>query len=98
DMLSHACLQEGASAATRNIHYFRHNSIDLAREKLAAIRANDTQNAILVVTESLFSMDSDTPDIKALQDLAHEYDATLVVDVAHDLGNLGEDGRGHIGM
>lgn len=98
DMLSHACLQEGAQAATRNIHYFRHNNIDLAREKLAAIRANDTENGILVVTESLFSMDSDTPDIKALQDLAHEYDATLVVDVAHDLGNLGEDGRGHIGM
>jgi glycine C-acetyltransferase len=50
------------------------------------------------VTESLFSMDSDTPDIAALQDLAHEYGATLVVDVAHDLGNLGPTGRGFIEM
>ena len=43
-------------------------------------------------------MESDTPDIGALAELCHEYDATLMVDVAHDLGCLGEDGRGHIGL
>jgi 7-keto-8-aminopelargonate synthetase-like enzyme len=43
-------------------------------------------------------MDSDTPDLAALQALCHEFNATLVVDVAHDLGNLGRDGRGHIGV
>ena len=96
DALSHACLQEGAQAATRNIHLFRHNQIQGAREKLANIRATDTENGILIVTESLFSMDSDTPDIAALQALAHEYGATLLVDVAHDLGNLGPTGRGFI--
>jgi glycine C-acetyltransferase len=96
DALSHACLQEGAQAATRNIHLFRHNRIDGAREKLAKIRAGDTENGILLITESLFSMDSDTPDIRALQEAAHEYGATLVVDVAHDLGNLGPTGRGLI--
>ena len=56
------------------------------------IRAKDTENGILVVTESLFSMDSDTPDLAALQELCHEFNATLLVDVAHDLGCLG-DGR-----
>jgi glycine C-acetyltransferase len=98
DALSHACLQEGAQAATRNIHLFRHNQIEGAREKLAKIRAADTENGILIITESLFSMDSDTPDIRALQGLAHEYGATLLVDVAHDLGNLGPSGRGFIEM
>ena len=98
DMLAHACLQEGAQAATRNIHLFRHNNVDMVREKLVKIRETDTENGILIVTEGLFSMDSDTPDIRELQELAHEYNATLVVDVAHDLGNLGEDGRGHIGI
>lgn len=96
DALSHACLQEGAQAATRNIHLFRHNLIEHAREKLVAIRARDTENGILIVTESLFSMDSDTPDIRALQELAREFGATLLVDVAHDLGNLGPTGRGFI--
>ena len=97
DTLSHVCLQEGANAATRNIHQFRHLDVEHCRSKLAAIRAKDTENGILVVTEGLFSMDSDTPDIARFQELAHEYGATLVVDVAHDFGALG-DGTGHIGL
>jgi 7-keto-8-aminopelargonate synthetase-like enzyme len=98
DTLSHACLQEGANAATRNIYQFRHLDTDHCRHWLSEIRAKDAENAILVVTEGLFSMDSDTPNIVALQELCREYNATLVVDVAHDLGALGEDGRGHIGL
>ncbi len=43
-------------------------------------------------------MDSDTPDLVSLQALCHEFNATLVVDVAHDLGCLAKDGCGHIGM
>ena len=97
DTLSHVCLQEGANAATRNIYQFRHLDVEHCRSKLAAIRAKDTENGILVVTEGLFSMDSDTPDIARFQELAHEYGATLVVDVAHDFGALG-DGTGHIGL
>jgi glycine C-acetyltransferase len=98
DMLSHSCLQEGANAATNNIHLFRHLDNDYCRNILTKIRAKDTENGILVVTEGLFSMDSDTPDLVALQALCHEFNATLVLDVAHDLGNLGDDGRGHIGI
>lgn len=98
DMLSHSCLQEGAHAATTNIHLFRHLDNEYCRNILAKIRAKDKENGILVVTEGLFSMDSDTPNLVALQDLCHEFNATLVVDVAHDLGNLGRDGRGHIGI
>jgi glycine C-acetyltransferase len=98
DMLSHSCLQEGAHAATNNIHLFRHLDNEYCRNILTKIRAKDKENGILVVTEGLFSMDSDTPDLAALQSLCHEFNATLVVDVAHDLGSLGEDGRGHIGI
>jgi glycine C-acetyltransferase len=98
DMLSHSCLQEGAHAATTNIHLFRHLNNEYCRSILAKIRSKDKENGIMVVTEGLFSMDSDTPDLVALQRLCHEFNATLVVDVAHDLGCLGEDGRGHIGM
>ncbi len=97
DMLSHSCLQEGASAATNNIHLFRHLDNEYCRNILMKIRAKDKENGILVVTEGLFSMDSDTPDIAGLQALCREFNATLVVDVAHDLGSLG-DGRGHIGL
>ncbi len=97
DALAHSCLQEGASAATTYIHTHRHLDLDHCRHRLQSIRATDTEIAILVVTESLFSMNSDTPDIPALQELCREYGATLLVDVAHDLGALGPGGRGHIG-
>jgi glycine C-acetyltransferase len=98
DGLSHACLQEGAYSATANVHLHAHLNLDSARRHLKRVRAHDTENAILVVTESLFSMDSDTPDLRALQELAHEYEATLLVDVAHDLGAMCEGGRGFIGQ
>lgn len=97
DALSHTCLQEGANAATRNIYQFRHNSLEHCEHWLKTIRAKDAENAIMVVTESLFSMDSDSPDLPAMQELCRAYDATLMVDVAHDLGALGPGGRGHIG-
>jgi 7-keto-8-aminopelargonate synthetase-like enzyme len=98
DGLSHACLQEGANAATPKVYPFRHLDTESCRRWLSKIRAKDVENGILVVTEALFSMNSDTPDLAVMQELCHEYNAALVVDVAHDLGCLGDDGRGHIGL
>ena len=98
DGLAHACLQEGAYSATTNVHLHGHLNTDSVRRHLKRIRAKDTENGILVVTESLFSMDSDSPDLRLLQELCREYDATLLVDVAHDLGAMGQSGRGFIGM
>jgi len=97
DQLAHNCLQEGAAAATRNVHFFRHLDLGHARIKLAAIRAKDPHHGILVVTEGLFSMDSDSPDLVGFQAVCREFGALLVVDVAHDLGCTGPNGTGQIG-
>jgi glycine C-acetyltransferase len=98
DALAHVCLQDGAAAATKNVYLHRHLDCESAERWLKHIRAKDTEHGILVVTEGLFSMESDTPHLQRLQDLCDAYDATLMVDVAHDLGNLGETGHGHIGL
>lgn len=98
DILAHSCLQEGAKAATRNIHYHGHLNLDALTRKLERIRAADTENGILVVTESLFSMHSDTPDLAAMRALCDRFNATLLVDCAHDLGSVGDDGLGHLGL
>ncbi len=98
DGLAHACLQEGAGSATKNVHRHGHLQIEDVESQLRRIRTRDRENAILVVTEGLFSMDSDTPDLAALQETCHELDATLLVDVAHDLGAIGGSGRGSIGI
>lgn len=98
DKLSHACLHQGAHSATGNIFRHAHLKSDAVRDYLKSIRKNDRKNGILVITEGLFSMDSDVPDIKKLQDYCHEYNATLMVDGAHDLGSMGLDGTDSIGI
>jgi 7-keto-8-aminopelargonate synthetase-like enzyme len=98
DVLAHSCLQEGARATTGNIHFHGHLNVKGLERRLQKIRNVDTENAILVVTESLFSMHSDTPDIHALKAVCVEYGATLLVDCAHDFGSIGEDGLGHLGL
>lgn len=96
DRLAHACLQEGARAATRNVHAFEHISNDAVAAKLKAIRASTPDAGILVITETVFSMDSDVPDIASLQEICTRERATLLVDVAHDLGCIGEEGGGYL--
>jgi len=96
DLLSHACLHEGARAATKNLNVFPHLSNEGVERRLKRIREKDGKKSIVVVTESTFSMDSDVPNMRRLQELCHEYDATLVVDCAHDLGAIGDTGRGYL--
>ena len=68
DQYAHNCCVQGAMAATRNVHRVRHLSTDAFVRQLRRIRATDTKNAILVVTEGIFSMDGDSPDLQALQE------------------------------
>mgnify|MGYP003349780313 CR=1 FL=1 len=98
DQLAHNCLHEGARAATRHVHLHRHLDVDHARTLLRRIRAKDPRRGILLVTEGCFSMDADAPDLAALQAAAHEHDALLAVDVAHDLGSMGPRGQGQPGL
>jgi 7-keto-8-aminopelargonate synthetase-like enzyme len=98
DVLAQNCLQTGARAATRHVHLHRHLDVGHARRLLARIRQSDTRNGIMLVTEGCFSMDADSPDLAALHALAQEFQALLVVDVAHDLGAIGPGGQGQIGL
>lgn len=98
DQYAHNCCVQGAMAATPNVHRVRHLSTDAFVRQLRRIRATDTENAILVVTEGIFSMNGDSPDLAALQTACREYDATLLVDAAHDLGAVGPGGTGIVGL
>ena len=98
DQLAHACLMQGARAATQNVYLFRHNDADALRNRLAKLRAKDNENGIMVVSEGLFSMDSDWPELEALQRVCREFNAVLMVDVAHDFGSMGPQGTGQVGV
>ena len=98
DQYAHNCCVQGAMAATPNVHRVRHLSTEAFVRQLRRIRATDAENAILVVTEGIFSMNGDSPDLAALQTACREYDATLLVDAAHDLGAVGPGGSGIVGL
>ena len=94
DHVSHNCLQEGAIAATKNLFKFEHLNQNEMERILRETRQKDSRNAILVVTEGLFSMDADSPDLIYYQQVTKKYDAYLLIDCAHDFGHLGPNGKG----
>jgi 7-keto-8-aminopelargonate synthetase-like enzyme/acyl carrier protein len=94
DARCHRCLADGAAQITRDPLLFRHNDLDHLRDVLGQARARDPHNGLFVVAESLYSMDSDSPDLAALVHLVHEFDGVVILDVAHDFGAMGSRGRG----
>lgn len=98
DKLSHASLQQGAFAATGRVRRFAHLDHESLRDQLSEIRREDSDNGILVITEGLFSMDSDSPVLSKTQEICREFDAVLMVDVAHDFGSMGPRGTGRLGV
>ena len=94
DALSHNCIQEGARASGGEVRKFRHNDLGELESLIRTARAADAGRGIFVLVESLYSMDSDSPDLGALLDLCERYEAISILDVAHDFGSMGEHGRG----
>ncbi|MCB0237377.1 MAG: pyridoxal phosphate-dependent aminotransferase family protein, partial [Anaerolineae bacterium] len=84
--------------ATKNVHRTEHLCVESIEEHLRRIRSEDDRNMILVVTEGLFSMDADMPDIAAIQEICRRYQAVLLVDIAHDFGAMGPGGTGALGL
>lgn len=89
DALNHASLIDGIRLSRARVLVHPHLDLDaLERDLRTPARRR------WIVTESLFSMDGDAPDLPALARLANTYDAHLYVDEAHAIGVLGPQGRG----
>ncbi len=94
DALSHNCLHEGARHATPNVCKFAHNDLADLESLLREERTQRPNTGIFIVLESLYSMDSDAPELVAVLRLAREWEAIVILDVAHDFGAMGERGLG----
>jgi 8-amino-7-oxononanoate synthase len=99
DELSHASIREGIQLSNAKSYKFQHNDFeDLERILLKLSTDKQQPSTIYVVTESVFSMDGDTPNLAELVELCNKYDCFLVVDEAHALGVFGDNGEGLVQM
>lgn len=86
DELSHASIRDGIQLSNAKSFKFKHNNIDDLLQLLTRCRENQTLSEIYVVTESVFSMDGDTPNLKKLALVCKKHKAFLIVDEAHAIG------------
>ncbi len=101
DKLVHACCVDAARLSGAKLRVFAHNDLNeletilkwATAKKHAATTATKRQQ-ILIVTESVFSMDGDLAPLRELVELKDRYGAWLMVDEAHALGLFGKHRRG----
>jgi 8-amino-7-oxononanoate synthase len=94
DKLCHASLIDGARLSGATIRVFPHNDTEKLGRLLASIREKDATGRIVIVTESVFSMDGDLCPLREIVELAEAHDALLWLDEAHAFGVLGPNGMG----
>ncbi len=98
DKLNHASLLDAAAASGATLRVFPHLHYAKLERLLHDHKSSPGPSASpprrLILTDSVFSMDGDVADLRALCDLAQRYDALLIVDEAHGTGVLGQSGAG----
>ena len=87
DALCHASIRDGIKLSNAKAFKFNHNDIDDLKQKIISCR--NTLANIYVVTESVFSMDGDSPNIETLAQVCDDTNCYLVVDEAHAVGVFG---------
>ena len=102
DELCHASIRDGILLSNAKAYKFQHNDFEDLERLIQHSKPNtqhprpNTQDPtpIYIVTESVFSMDGDTPNLEELAQLSEKYKCHLVIDEAHSLGVFGDKGEG----
>jgi len=94
DKLCHASLIDGAKLSGATLRVFPHNHLGKLEEHLEWVRRQHPGKRILILTESVFSMDGDRAPLRELIELKKRFGALLMLDEAHAVGVIGPNGRG----
>ena len=94
DKLSHACLIDAARLSGAVLRVFPHNDLNKLESHLAWASRKHPQARVLIVVESVYSMDGDLAPLREIVDLKERYGAWLFLDEAHAVGVLGPSGGG----
>lgn len=95
DKLVHASMIDGIRLSTAQYVRYRHNDLQHLEQLLQKYQQDEQVERIIVVTESIFSMDGDETDLAALAQLKQRFVKTMLyVDEAHAIGVRGGQGLG----
>ena len=94
DKLSHACLVDAARLSGAVLRVFPHNDLCKLESHLKWARSKHPAAKILVVAESIYSMDGDRAPLREMVELKERHGAWLFLDEAHAVGVIGQQGRG----
>ncbi len=92
EQLNHASLVDGIRLSHAEVERFPHKDMGALRNQLGASK----KASKFIVSDGVFSMDGDIAPIPELAELAEEHNAMLMIDDAHGVGMLGENGRGSL--
>ncbi|MEM9489970.1 MAG: 8-amino-7-oxononanoate synthase, partial [Myxococcota bacterium] len=92
DALNHASIIDGCRLSRARVVVYPHNDTAALAERMKS--EHGSARRMLVVTDSVFSMDGDRAPLAELSRLCSEFDAVLMADEAHASGALGPGGRG----
>ena len=98
DEQDHASIIEGRRLSFSNSLKYKHNDMASLEKQLQKCEPDRVK---LIVTDGVFSMEGDVCKLPDIAELAHKYDANIMVDEAHGIGVFGEGGRGvcnHFGL
>lgn len=94
DKLCHACLVDASRLSRAHLRVFPHNDMEKLESHLRWARARHPASRVLVVAESVYSMDGDIAPLREIVELKDRHGAWLFLDEAHGVGVLGAGGRG----
>jgi len=95
DEYIHASIRDGIGMSHAKAFKFKHNDIDDLAKKVAKIKSSENiPQEIYIVTESVFSMDGDSPNLPNLIQFSKDENVYLIVDEAHAIGVFGKKGAG----
>lgn len=97
DKLAHACLIDGAHASGAKLRVFPHNDLEKLEAHLCWARQTHPSGKILIITESVFSMDGDLAPLRGIVALKEQHGAFLMLDEAHAVGVRGKGIQGLAG-
>lgn len=94
DEFIHASIRDGIAMGNAKSYKFGHNNINDLKAIINRVRSlNAAETECYVVTEAVFSMDGDSPDMEAFIKVCKEYNCHLIVDEAHSIKGLDQNGK-----